>query len=118
VTRSPRGACSNLIDTREGDEVDFWLLTDDPYDRARFERRDVERFEDARLQVSRPEDTILMKLRWARMLGGSEKQFVDALRVYEVQHGRLDEAHLDRWAATLGVADTLQRIRAEAQPIE
>jgi hypothetical protein len=108
----------NLIDTREGDKVDFWLLTDDPYDRARFERRDVERFEDARLQVSRPEDTILMKLRWARMLGGSEKQFVDALRVYEVQHGRLDEAHLDRWAATLGAADTLQRIRAEAQPIE
>ncbi len=108
----------NLIDTREGDKVDFWLLTDDPFDRARFERRYVERFEDARLPVSRPEDTILMKLRWARMLGGSDKQFVDALRVYEVQHGRLDEAHLDRWAATLGVGDALRRIRAEAHPIE
>jgi hypothetical protein len=43
----------NVIDTREGDEVDFWLLTDDAFDRARFERRDVERFEDARLPVSR-----------------------------------------------------------------
>jgi hypothetical protein len=52
------------------------------------------------------------------MLGGSDKQFVDALRVYEVQHGQLDEAHLDRWAAALGVADALARIRAEAQPIE
>jgi hypothetical protein len=108
----------NLIDTREGDKVDFWLLTDDPFDRARFERRYVERFEDARLPVSRPEDTILMKLRWARMLGGSEKQFVDALRVYEIQHGRLDEAHLDRWATTLGIADALGRLRAEAHPIE
>jgi hypothetical protein len=29
----------NLIDTREGDRVDFWLLTDDAFDRARFERR-------------------------------------------------------------------------------
>jgi hypothetical protein len=108
----------NLIDAREGDKVDFWLLTDDAFDRARFERRYVERFEDARFPVSRPEDTILMKLRWAAMLGGSEKQFVDALRVYEVQHGRLDEAHLDKWAATLDITDALRRIRAEAQPIE
>lgn len=108
----------NVIDTREGDKVDFWLLTDDAFDRARFERRYVERFEDARLPVSRPEDTILMKLRWAAMLGGSEKQFVDALRVYEVQHGRLDEAYLEQWAATLGVAAALGRLRAEAQPIE
>ena len=108
----------NLIDTRDGGKVDFWLLTDDAFDRARFERRYVERFEDARLPVSRPEDTILMKLRWAARLGGSEKQFVDALRVYEVQHGRLDEAHLDRWASALGVAEALRRLRAEAQPIE
>lgn len=108
----------NLIDIREGDRVDFWLLTDDPFDRSRFERRYVEPFEDARLPMSRPEDRILMKLRWAQMLGGSEKQFVDGLRVYEVQHGRLDEAYLERWAATLGVADALRRIRTEAHPIE
>jgi hypothetical protein len=31
----------NLIDTREGDKVDFWLLTDDAFDRARFGRRYV-----------------------------------------------------------------------------
>jgi hypothetical protein len=108
----------NLIDAREGDKVDFWLLTDDAFDLARFERRYIERFADARLPVSRPEDTILMKLRWAASLGGSEKQFVDALRVYEVQQGRLDEAYLDRWAATLGVTPALGRLRAEAQPIE
>jgi hypothetical protein len=107
----------NLIDAREGDKVDFWLLTEDAFDRARFERRYVERFEDARLMVSRPEDTILMKLRWAAMLGGSEKQFIDALRVYEVQHGQLDETYLDRWAATLDVAGALGRLRAEARPI-
>jgi hypothetical protein len=108
----------NLIDAREGDKVDFWLLTEDAFDHARFERRYVERFEDARLMVSRPEDTILMKLRWAAMLGGSEKQLVDALRVYEVQHGRLDESYLDRWAATLGLTGALGRLRAESRPIE
>jgi len=108
----------NLLDTREGDKVDFWLLTDDAFDRTRFDRRYVESFEGARLPVSRPEDTILMKLRWAAMLGGSEKQFTDALRVYEVQHGRLDEPYLDRWAAALGVSAALIRLRAEARPIE
>jgi hypothetical protein len=111
-------AVFNLIDAREGDKVDFWLLTDDAFDRARFERRYPEVFEGARLPVSRPEDTILMKLRWAAMLGGSEKQFTDALRVYEVQHGRLDEPYLDRWAETLGVSGALARLRAEAQPLE
>ena len=74
----------NLIDTRGGDKVDFWLLIEDPFDRARFARRYVE-------------------------------QFVDALRVYEIQHGRLDE---DRWAGQLGVADALGRIRAQARPVE
>jgi hypothetical protein len=108
----------NVIDTREGDKVDFWLLTEDAFDRSRFDRRYVDDFDGARLPVSRPEDTILMKLRWAAMLGGSEKQFGDVLRVYEVQHGRLDEAYLDRWATTLGVTDALSRLRAEAQPLD
>jgi hypothetical protein len=98
--------------------VDFWLLTEDAFDRTRFDRRYIESFEGARLPVSRPEDTILMKLRWAAMLGGSEKQFTDALRVYEVQHGRLDEPYLTQWAATLGVSESLRRVRAEACPIE
>ena len=50
------------------------------------------------------------------MLGGSEKPFHDAVRVYEVQHGRLDEAHLDRWAAALDVGAALARLRAAARP--
>ena len=41
-----------------------------------------------------------------------------ALRVYEIQHGRLDEPYLDRWAIELAVTDALTRLRAEAQPLE
>ena len=110
-------AMFNLVDTHDADTVDFWLLIEDAFDRERFRRRYVESFEGVRLPVSRPEDTILMKLRWAAMMGGSEKQFVDALRVYEVQHGRLDEAYLDRWADTLGVVAALTRLRADARPV-
>ena len=108
----------NMIEAQEGNKVDFWILTADAFDQARFARRSVEDFEGLALRVSRPEDTILMKLKWALMSGGSEKQFVDALRVYEVQHGLLDQSYLDTWAARLGVTALLAKLRSEAEPIE
>lgn len=57
-----------------------------------------------------------MKLRWAEISGGSEKHVTDALRVYEVQHEKLEQAYLDQWAATLGVVQLLRHIRDEAKP--
>lgn len=108
----------NMVDTEEGNKVDFWILTEDAFDQARFARRTVEDFEGTPLRVSRPEDTILMKLKWARMSGGSEKQFVDALRVYEVQHGLLDQPYLDAWATRLDVTELLAKLRSEAEPIK
>ncbi|MBI2750161.1 MAG: hypothetical protein HYX43_12700 [Burkholderiales bacterium] len=108
----------NMLDAREGDKVDFWLLSDDDFDRSRFSRRVTEQFEGTTLVVSRPEDTILGKLKWSSMSGGSEKQFTDALRVYEVQHGQLDQDYLDAWAARLGVTALLEQLRARAEPIE
>jgi len=108
----------NMLDAREGDKVDFWLLSDDDFDRSRFSRRVTEQFEGTSLVVSRPEDTILGKLKWSAMSGGSEKQFTDALRVYEVQHGQLDQGYLDAWAARLDVSVLLDRLRAQAEPIE
>src|ERR1019366_10722605 len=62
----------NLLDVVGGDKVDFWMLTDDPFDQSRFARRYIEEFEGQRLHVSRPEDTILMQLRWAELSGASE----------------------------------------------
>jgi hypothetical protein len=111
------GSMFNLIDMREGDKVDFWLLTEEEFDRTRFSRRDAVPFDGVQLVISRPEDTILGKLKWSVMSGGSEKQFTDALRVYEVQYGSLDHDYLDAWAAKLGVTDLLLRLREQAEPI-
>lgn len=107
----------NVIETGEGDKVDFWLLTDDPFDRSRFARKYEEEVFGTRLKVSAPEDTILQKLRWASLSGGSEKLHGDALRVYEVQHNRLDQDYLAEWAKFLRVEAQLARVRAEAEPI-
>jgi hypothetical protein len=105
----------NLIDITTGDKVDFWLLTDEPFDRSRFSRRYIESFMGLRLQVSTPEDTILAKLRWAKLAGGSEKQFTDALRVYEVQFEKLDLAYLNQWVNKLEIDELWKRLLDEAE---
>ena len=69
------------------------------------------------MKVSAPEDTILSKLRWAKLSGGSEKQFIDALRVYEVQSETLDINYINEWAAKLDVAAIWKRLQQDAQPL-
>src|SRR5207237_88204 len=101
----------------EGGKVDFWLLTLEEFDKSRFHRKYVEEVFGFTLKVSAPEDTILQKLRWARLSGGSEKLFTDALRVYEVQALVLDRSYLDDWADRLGVRDLWERLLIEAQEI-
>jgi hypothetical protein len=108
----------NLLDTNEGDKIDFWILTDDPFDISRFARKYEVAVLGFTMKVSSPEDTILAKLRWAKLAGGSEKQFIDALRVLEVQHGTLDYNYLQIWAAKLRVDDLLEELKRRADPIE
>lgn len=112
-----RKSMFNLLWIDTGDKVDFWLLTSEPFDQSRFQRRTWQPLLGRMLYVSSPEDTILMKLNWCQRSGGSEKQFTDALRVYEVQRTTLDENYLDAWARSLNVAELLARLRAAAETI-
>ena len=99
------------------DKVDFWPLTEDPFDQSRFSRRRVEELFGGQVQVSSPEDTLLMKLKRAEKSGGSEKQFRDALRVFEVQYGTLDHDYLELWVERLKVQRLWQRLKTEAEPL-
>jgi hypothetical protein len=105
---------ANLIDTASGDKVDFWLLTETPFDLSRFARKYYEEVLGMNIAVSSPEDTILMKLHWSKISGGSEKQFIDAIRVYEVQYGKLNNEYLGEWAQKLGIQNEMERLKAEA----
>ena len=107
----------NLIDLKSGGKVDFWSLTDAPFDRSRFSRRRTERLFDVLIQVSSPEDTILMKLRWAQKSGGSAKQYGDALRVYEVQYSALDHDYLEHWVERLELQRIWGRLKREAETL-
>lgn len=105
----------NLIDLKNGDKVDFWVLTTEPFDRSRFSRKYEEEFMGTKLLVSRPEDTILMKLKWSKLSGGSEKQFMDALRIYEVQSGNLDMGYIQHWIKVLDIEPLWKRLIQEAE---
>jgi hypothetical protein len=107
----------NLLEMQTGDKVDFWVLTDHPFDTSRFARKRREQAFGMTLQVSSPEDTILAKLRWAKDSGGSEKQFTDALRIYEIQYPRLEMDYLDEWARRLDISDLWAKVQSEAASV-
>ena len=106
----------NLLEATTGDKVDFWVLTDSPFDQSRFARRQKIDIGEQIVDVSSPEDTILMKLLWCKQSGGSEKQINDVMRVYELQSGVLDESYLQEWVRELDVNDLWQRVLDEAEP--
>ena len=62
-------------------------------------------------------DTIVMKLRWAEMSGGSEKQFTDALRVFELQYAVLDRSYMERWIGELELEVLWSKLLALARPL-
>ena len=107
----------NLIDTIEGDKIDFWILTNDDFDKSRFARRYEENMYGYTMKVSAPEDTILSKLRWAMLSGGSEKQFTDALCIFELQYSNLNKDYLEEWAERLHVKNLFEKLKKEANPL-
>jgi hypothetical protein len=107
----------NLLDQETGDKVDFWPITDSAFDVSRFSRRVSVPYEDVMVTLSSPEDTIIAKLRWAKLSGGSERQLRDAIRVYELQSARLDGNYLERWVRELQVEELWRQLLAEAKPL-
>jgi hypothetical protein len=112
-----RGDMFNLLDVTGGDKVDFWILAKEPFDQNVFARRIPWDLAGVQAFVSRPEDTILQKLRWAEMSGGSEKQFGDSKAVYELQYGTLELDYMEQWAKKLDVVELWERLKREAQPL-
>ena len=104
----------NLIHVVEGDKVDFWILTNELFDLSRFQRRQTETLYGEMVMVSSPEDTIVAKLKWAKLSGGSEKQFGDALSVYEVQYPNLDLDYLEYWAYQLDIVELWEELKKKS----
>lgn len=98
----------NAIHLATGFKIDLILRKPRPFSVGELERRVAGSLAGRPLSIASAEDTVLVKLEWARR-GDSARQFADAAGVIEVQGERLDRAYLRRWAVELGVADLLER---------
>ncbi|MFA6434267.1 MAG: nucleotidyltransferase [Elusimicrobiales bacterium] len=100
----------NVIDVKEGDKIDFWLLTDDAFNRECFGRKVTEDLMGIKIKFPTPEDVIISKLKWAKESGGSEKQLQDVNGVYEVYRDKLDLKYIAKWVDQLALKDLWETV--------
>jgi hypothetical protein len=105
----------NVLDTEEGNKIDFWILTDSDFDKSRFARRQKIEIFGFKAYLSAPEDTIIQKLIWSKLSGGSKKQYEDALSVYELQYGDLDIEYMDYWSKQSDIEDLYGKMMSDAE---
>jgi hypothetical protein len=99
-------------------KVDIFIPKGRPFDGSQLERRKshvIAHEPERSAFVASAEDTVLAKLDWYRAGGEvSEQQWRDVLGILEVQGGGLDLPYLRSMAASLSVADLLERALSEA----
>lgn len=78
-------------------KLDFWILKDNPFDKARFVRRKQVKLLNQFMSIATAEDTILKKLLWYTE-SKIEKHLVDAAFIYQIQDKLLDKKYLEEWA--------------------
>ena len=87
--------------------VELFLLSQDPHDVSRFQRRQAVPFLNRRVWLPTPEDVIVTKLRWAR---GKDKD--DVRDVMAVQENNLDWRYIEGWCQQHGTLALMNLIRS------
>lgn len=90
-------------------KLDFWLLTNDPFDQERFKRKQRVKLLGHFMTISSPEDTIIQKLRWYKQ-ANIEKHLIDAAFVYQIQKKDLDAKYLKTWVKKLKLTQLFQKL--------
>lgn len=98
----------NFIHPSTGLKVDFWILKNEAFDRARLERRISKKVNNQNIYFSSPEDLILSKLFWYKE-SLSTRQIEDVESVLSIQK-KLDWDYILKWAGAQGTLDVLNKI--------
>ncbi len=94
-------------------QIELFLLTDDLYNRTRFERRRAVDFEGQTAWLPSPEDVIVQKLLWSKS-HHREQDIIDAAQVIRIQRRLgLDLAYIQHWTKYHGTLDLFERLLAE-----
>jgi hypothetical protein len=107
-----RRAQFNVIDMATAWKADLIVRRARPYSVEEMSRRVEGDLLGARVFVASPEDTLISKLEWAKLGGGSELQLRDAAGILQVRAGELDTAYVERWVAALGLEELWRRVQS------
>lgn len=105
----------NALDNRSALKVDFFRLTGDRYELARFKRRRQVTILGQSAYIAAPEDVILHKLLWYN-ISPSDRQLNDSRGIISISGDIIDHDYLTHWAAEIGVTTLLETIRKPLMP--
>ena len=93
-------------------KVELFLLSKDPHDQARFQRRVAVNAYGRQIWLPTAEDVIIMKVRWAR-----SRDRDDVRGVIGVQGDNLDWPYIQKWCGQHGTLALLDEIRRSVPKI-
>ena len=94
-----------VIDLASGWKIDLILRKNRPFSRDEFARRMKMTVLGVPVFVASPEDTIVAKLEWSKLSGGSQRQRRDVAGIVATVGVALDRAYLERWVRDLDLTE-------------
>jgi hypothetical protein len=98
-----------------GFKIELFLLTDDPHDQERFERRKRVTVFGRQTSVATAEDVVITKLRWSKQ-GQRRKDLEDVRGVVAVSDQLLDWPYIHHWCDAHGTRQLLEEVRRSVPP--
>ena len=95
----------NVIDLASGWKVDLILRKNRAFSRDEFARRMKMSILGVPVSVASPEDTIVAKLEWSKLAGGSQRQRRDVAGIVATVGATLDRAYVEGWVRDLDLAE-------------
>ena len=95
-------------------KIELFLLTDDPHNQQRFQRRQKVDFEGRMVCLPTAEDVIIQKLRWAKT-GRRAKDLDDVHKILLVQQQKLDFSYIRRWTDIHQTGELFEQLLARSQ---
>lgn len=100
----------NVVDMVTGWKVDIIPLKRRPFSEQEFARREVVDLDGVAVRVATLEDTLVAKLEWARLGGGSARQLDDVRALLRLGGERVDRAYVERWVRDLGLDEAWRAV--------
>jgi hypothetical protein len=102
----------NVVDMETGWKIDLVPRKRRAFSATEFARRTKLSLLGLQVFVASLEDTVVAKLEWAKLGGGSARQLEDVRELVAVAGDRLDTAYVERWVGELGLEAEWKAARA------